>query len=131
MTADTHGPFGRVVLVPKSHPRRSDGDGFRERLADWLLFMVPMFIAEQRSASAKEIERARGEALEQIASHGDDLQYGGRYQGPSRTALAKGIAILASAEGGITTLGVHACTAPHLHCPGDHQSTPGPAKDKK
>ncbi|MFZ3494543.1 hypothetical protein ACODT5_15190 [Streptomyces sp. 5.8] len=121
MAADPHGPFGCVVLSPKeSRPtgnRPVHDDGFRERLADWLLLMVPLFIAEQHNASAEEIDRARTDALEQIASHGDDLQFGGKHQGSSRTALAKGFAILARAEGGVTALGVHACTAPHSHCP--------------
>ncbi|MEU6405407.1 hypothetical protein [Streptomyces sp. NPDC046985] len=131
MSADAHGPLGRVVLDPESRTNGTDGDGFRERLADWLLFMVPMFIAEQRDASAKEIEFARVEALEQIASHGDDLQFGGRHQGTSRTALAKGFAVLARAEGGVSALGVHACTAPHLHCPGERHGAPDLAKAKK
>ncbi|MEU9255758.1 hypothetical protein AB0D66_28405 [Streptomyces sp. NPDC048270] len=121
MVAESHGPFGCAMLAPgERSPTRSRSardDGFRERLADWLLFMVPLFIAEQRNASPEEIDRARAYALEQIASHGDDLQFGGKHQGSSRTALAKGFAILARAEGGVTALGVHACTAPHPHCP--------------
>jgi hypothetical protein len=131
MTADTHGPFGCVVLDPESPTSGVDSEGFRERLADWLLFMVPMFIAEQRNASVEEIERARAEALEQVASHGDDLQFGGKHQSSSRTALAKGFAVLARAEGGITALGVHACTAPHPRCPGRRHGAPDLTKAKK
>ncbi|MFE9428985.1 hypothetical protein ACFYNO_39250 [Kitasatospora sp. NPDC006697] len=124
MTADSHGPFGLVLLDPKARTVAPSDDGFRERLADWLLFMVPMFISEQRNATAEEIDRARSDALEQIASHGDDLQFGGRHQGSSRTALAKAFAVLARAEGGVTALGVHACTAPHPFCPGERATTP-------
>ncbi|WP_327378671.1 hypothetical protein OG393_32675 (plasmid) [Streptomyces sp. NBC_01216] len=124
MTGDSHGPFGLVLLDPKALNGAPTDDGFRERLADWLLFMVPMFISEQRNASAEEIDRARSDALEQIASHGDDLQFGGKHQSSSRTALAKGFAILARAEGGLTALGVHACTAPHPFCPGERAITP-------
>lgn len=123
MSLDTHGPFGRVVLDP-TRTSGTSSDGFRERLADWLLMMIPMFIAEQRDASDEEIERARVEALEQIASHGDDLQFGGKHRSSSRTGLAKGFAVLARAEGGVSALGVHACTAPHLHCPGERHSAP-------
>ncbi|MCM2430909.1 hypothetical protein [Streptomyces sp. RKAG337] len=128
--AKPHGPFGCVVLAPptsrpQSPTRPTRDDQFHERLADWLLFMVPMFIAEQRNASDQEMERARTDALEQIASHGDDLQFGGKHQGSSRTALAKGFAILARAEGGVTALGVHACTVPHAYCPA--QPHPGPS----
>ena len=124
MPVEPHGPFGCVALVreerePRRVPRSAQPDEqFSALLADWLLFMVPMFIAELRHATDGEIEQASADALEQIASHGDDLQYGGRHQGSSRTALAKALAILARAEGGVTVLGVHACIAPHTGCPG-------------
>lgn len=134
MASDSHGPFGCVVLAPaEGRPtgtRPVRDDGFQERLADWLLLMVPLFIAEQRNASAEAIDRARTDALEQIASHGDDLQFGGKCQGSSRTALAKGFAILARAEGGVTALGVHACTAPHSYCP-QQADAPEPTKETK
>jgi hypothetical protein len=122
VTTESYGPFGCVVAAPRGvqPPRRhtTRDDQFRDRLVDWLTFMVPMFIAELRNASDEELERARTDALEQIASHGDDLQYGGKHQASSRTALAKAFAILARADGGVTALGVHACLRPHEGCPG-------------
>ena len=123
MNPESHGLFGCVVLVRKDDTERVPQRGqpneeFSVLLADWLTFMVPLFIAELRHMTDEEIRRARADALEQIASHGDDLQYGGRHQGSSRTALAKALAILARAEGGVTALGVHACLAPHVDCPG-------------
>ncbi|MGW4894592.1 hypothetical protein ACWEQL_20300 [Kitasatospora sp. NPDC004240] len=120
--SDSYGPFGCVVTAPnnsRSHRPDAAGDrGFHARLTSFLLFMVPMFIAELRDASEEQIDRAREDALEQIASHGDDLQFGGTHQRSSRTALAKGFAVLARAEGGVTALGVHACLHPHEGCPG-------------
>jgi len=123
LNPESHGPFGYVALVREDStrqvPRRGQpNEEFSILLADWLTFMVPLFVAELRHTTDEEIQRARADALEQIASHGDDLQYGGRHQGSSRTALAKALAILARAEGGVTVLGVHACLAPHVDCPG-------------
>ncbi|MCX5216212.1 hypothetical protein OG689_44560 [Kitasatospora sp. NBC_00240] len=125
MPTDRPSPFGCVVLTPSSdtanRPRRStrdDDTSFRERLADFLIFLVPLCIAELSTASDQEIDHVRTHALEQIASHGDDLQFGGKHQRSSRTALAKALAVLARAEGGVTALGVHACLAPHEGCPG-------------
>jgi hypothetical protein len=126
MPAESYGPLGCVVHAgPEDQSptraksgRAAPGEQFSALLADWLCFMVPMFIAELRNASDEQIEHERAKALEQIANHGDDLQFGGKHQGSSRTALAKGLAILARAEEGVTALGIHACTAPHIGCPG-------------
>jgi len=113
-------PFGLVVLVPQRAEAASPQDRlFREQLAGFLTALVPLFIAEQRQAPASDIERMRLDALDQIAHHGDALQFGGRHATASRTALAKGLAVLARAEGGVTILGIHACIARHDGCPGE------------
>jgi hypothetical protein len=129
MTGDPYRPFGCVVAVPDHTRQTGGGPGsrFGERLTSWLTFMVPMFIAELKDASDEQIDRARKDALDQIASHGDALQFGGEHRGSSRVALAKSFAILARAEGGVTALGVHACLHPHEGCPGRHRASGPPA----
>jgi hypothetical protein len=114
-----HGPFGLVVLDPESETSAP------ATWTDWLLFMVPLCISEMRNASEVEIDKVRAEAGEQIANHGDDAQFGGRHQASARTALAKGLALLAHAEGGVSAFGIHACTTSHDACPGER---PAPAK---
>ncbi|MCX4481827.1 hypothetical protein OOK44_36230 [Streptomyces cellulosae] len=127
--SDSHGPFGLVVRVPtpdrRPHPEHAPWTGaFPERLADFLTGLIPLFIAELAAATDEQLQQARDAALEQIANHGDDLQFGGEHRRSSRTALAKAFALLARAEGGVTALGVHACTAVHEGCPGLRPSHP-------
>ncbi|MGA5442502.1 hypothetical protein ACPCKW_23700 [Streptomyces griseoincarnatus] len=118
----SHGAFGLVVRVPvadvRPHPEHAPWRGaFPERLADFLVGLIPLFIAELAHATDEQIGQVRDGALEEIPHHGDDLQFGGEHRRSSRTALAKAFAILARAEGGVTALGVHACTAVHEGCP--------------
>ncbi|WP_159399787.1 hypothetical protein [Streptomyces alboflavus] len=118
------GPLGRVVRVPQD----PDADEayrallphahLRELLPDFLCFLVPIAIHELSSASAEHLAALRTELIEDIAAHGDDLMFGGRDQKSARVALVKALAILATAEGGVTILGVHACTEEHEGCPG-------------
>lgn len=61
----------------------------------WLLFMVPLCIAEFRDLPEFEIARVSARAADLIACHGDDAQYGGHHQRSARTAIAKGLAVLA------------------------------------
>ncbi|MFM9462653.1 hypothetical protein ACKI1K_07340 [Streptomyces scabiei] len=132
MPSDSIGVFGRVVRVRDS----TDTDEavrtllprpqFRTGLADFLCFLVPLAIEEQSRLSSERIDGMREELLDTIAAHGDDLQFGGTHQKSARVALAKALALLATAEGGVTILGVHACTAVHEGCPGfkPRESTP-------
>ncbi|MHC3392860.1 hypothetical protein ACLQ2E_25845 [Streptomyces lavendulocolor] len=90
----------------------------------WLLFMVPLCIAELREVSEPDIERLAARAVDLISSHGDDAQYGGHHQRSARTAIAQGLAVLARADGGVTALGIHACVRPHLDCPGHSPAHP-------
>ncbi|MBF6333500.1 hypothetical protein [Nocardia transvalensis] len=120
-TGDTYSPFGYVAAVSRdatSTPTRdSRAEWFANNLVQFLLFMVPLCIQEMHDWPADRIDRARRDAVHEIACHGDDLQFGGGHQRSSRTALARALAILARAEGGGTTLGVHACLRPHIDCP--------------
>lgn len=120
---EPHGPFGRVVTSP-----RSSATPASPTWVTWLLFMVPLCIAELRGRPEPEIKRVSERAADLIASHGDDAQYGGQYQRSARTAIAKGLAVLARAEGGVTALGIHACIHPHVGCPGDTTVHPRPSQ---
>lgn len=118
-----HGPFGLVVASPGSSAPRT--------WTDWLLFMVPLFISQMQDITEAKAARMREEAADLIASHGDDAQYGGQHQAGARTAIAKALALLARADGGVTALGVHACLQPHAGCPGRSNDTPPTPEAKK
>ncbi|MEV4505461.1 hypothetical protein [Streptomyces klenkii] len=127
-----HGPSGCVVLDPDrprpSRVRRGGrDDDFDGRVQLYLIGVVPLVIAELRNAGIGEVVRLRVEAVHELGSHGDDLQYGGRHQESSRRALATAIGILAHADGGVTAFGVHACTGPHEGCPGARLPVGSPA----
>lgn len=119
------GPFGLVIAdpgyaIPPTSTNRQGraAETFRANLVDVLLGMVPLSIAEIRTWSDHRRNIARQKAVDTIASHGDDLQFGGRQRGAALGALAQGIALGAYAPGGVTQLGIHACTRPHTGCPG-------------
>lgn len=80
---DSHGPFGRVVTAPGNV-----ATGASSTWVTWLLFMVPLCIAELREVSEPDIERLAARAVDLISSHGDDAQYGGHHQRSARTAIA-------------------------------------------
>jgi len=126
-----HPRIGRVVRIPPRTPptgsrRTEPEERFKDGLAMFLEFLVPLRMSELTHLSEEEIAPLRIAALEQIASHGDVLQYGGKGQREARTALVTALAILASAEGGIDALGVHACAAPHAGCPANRTSDTTP-----
>ncbi|WP_240509216.1 hypothetical protein [Streptomyces agglomeratus] len=123
---DTHGPFGRVVTAPEDSPTSASSTW-----VTWLLFMVPLCIAELRGFSEPEIARVSARAADLISSHGDDAQYGGHHQRSARTAIAQGLAVLARADGGVTALGIHACMRPHVGCPGTSPARPSPSKHEE
>jgi hypothetical protein len=121
MPSDSIGVFGRVVRVRDS----TDTDEAVRTLLPGPRFRTGA-IEEQSHLSSERIDGMREELLDTIAAHGDDLQFGGTHQKSARVALAKALALLATAEGGVTILGVHACTAVHEGCPGfkPRESTP-------
>lgn len=126
MSSKSFGPFGRVVRVgeetDEAYRPLLPNPRLRRGLADFLCFLVPLAIQEQSGLPARRIDAMREELIDMIAAHGDDLQFGGTHQKSARVALAKALAILATAEGGVTILGVHACTAEHEGCPGSTDS---------
>ena len=116
-----HRPFGCVVEVartPRSDPKN---EAFAANLTTTLLAVVPMWIATTRDWTAEQRQHAAPEAAQTIASHGDALQFGGKKGGQALNALAKGLALLAHAEGGVTALGIHACIQSHDSCPGEQR----------
>ncbi|WP_067469646.1 hypothetical protein [Nocardia amamiensis] len=113
-----HRPFGCVVEVartPRSDPK---DEAFAANLTTTLLALVPTWIATVRDWTTEQRQQATTEAAHTIASHGDALQFGGKKGGHALDALARGLALLAHAEGGVTALGIHACIEPHDSCPG-------------
>jgi len=68
---------------------------------------VAIYIDEMRNWTPEErIEAARG-CVEVVASHGDDLQYGGKFAADAFAKLACGLACLAYQPGGVTFMGTH------------------------
>jgi len=96
-------------------PRRQAD--FPPVLAIGLQVAVPLHILEQRTWPAERRQAAAAEAASFVGSHGDDLQFGGRLCAATFNALAAGLALLATAPGGVTFAGEHWCTAPHAGCP--------------
>lgn len=90
-----------------------------------LQLAVPLQIDALKSLTDDQRQRAAEEAAEIIATHGDDLQFGGRHCAEAFNALARGLALGAAAPGGITFAGLHWCTTPHPECP---HATPATSK---
>jgi hypothetical protein len=86
---------------------------------------VPLHLFEQAGWDDARRLAAAAEAADTVASHGDDLQFRGKYCAQAFNALARGLAVLAAAPGGVTFRGRHWCTRPHSGCPrgesGDEQ----------
>ncbi|MGW4720904.1 hypothetical protein [Nocardia sp. NPDC004260] len=116
-------PFGCVVEVDRTPRPDPKDEAFAANLTTTLLALVPPWIATVRTWTTEQRQHAAPEAAQTIASHSDTLQFDGNKTGQALNALAKGLAILAHTEGGITALGVHACLQPHDSCPG-HQREP-------
>jgi hypothetical protein len=83
-----------------------------ELLAITLEAAVPLRIHEIRGWSTEErIARAR-ECAPVLASHGDDLQFGGKRTQEAFAALVTGLACLAYQPGGVRFMGRTWCAAP-------------------
>jgi hypothetical protein len=78
---------------------------------------VPLEIAKMRSWTHEARQRHAQGAADVIATHGDDLQFGGRHCTEAFAALTRGLAVLAYQPGGVDFAGLHFCTAPHAGCP--------------
>lgn len=77
-----------------------------------LQLAVPMWIEQLRNVGGQIPYDERDRIIEQINSKGDDLQYGGKRGSAAQAfnAMAKGLAALAYAPGGVTFAGQHWCT---------------------
>jgi hypothetical protein len=80
-------------------------------LATTLEVAVPLRIAEYRAQGATHIhEDVRRQLVEMIAAHGDDIIYKSKKPGGTAdafNALARALALLSFAPGGVTFLGIH------------------------
>jgi hypothetical protein len=103
----------RIRLVPETRHAQAPN------LPDFLLMALPFAIwdTQKLDPTSPEYERLRREATDAIASHGDDLQFGGRHAAATAGKLVQGLALLAGAPGGVTFAGVHACLEDHEGCP--------------
>jgi hypothetical protein len=100
----------------------ADPDGFRDRLAEAIMALLPYAFAEQVQLSDTEINAKAQFYAGVLASRGDVLQYADGLKIKRRgelDILAEAFACLARTEGGLSYLGVHACIAPHDDCPAD------------
>lgn len=55
------------------------------------------------------LKTAAEASAEAVASHADDLLYGGKHCASTHAALARGLAVLSFAPGGVSILGWHWC----------------------
>lgn len=86
-------------------------------LATALSCAVPLHIQQLRGLPPDQLADIAHTSATTVATHGDDLQYGGRHCAQAFTALARGLAAAAlTAWGGITVAGMHWCHTPA--CPG-------------
>jgi hypothetical protein len=68
---------------------------------------VPLRILEMRDWTVERRMQTARECADVIASHGDDLQYGGKHTADAFNKLALGLACLAYAPGGVRFHGMH------------------------
>lgn len=93
-----------------------------ENSAQWLKDMlgafVPLEILQMHLVPRAALQQMASEAAEIIASHGDDLMFGGKHCAATYTALNNGLAAAALlAPAGIDFMGLHFCARPHPECP--------------
>jgi hypothetical protein len=107
MNADVPGPRPRAELAAlrvEVEPRREPQT---EALLISLDLAVPLQIMEvQGQSEAWRMGEAR-RCADVVATHGDDLQFGGKYCAPAFNSLARGLALGAMVPGGVTFMGRH------------------------
>jgi hypothetical protein len=91
-------------------------------LGETLRFTVPFHIAEVRDRPVAWLVGEAKRAATILATHGDDMQFGGKHSGEAFNALARGLACAALvADGGVTYAGLHWCRDPLCRDPAaDH-----------
>lgn len=98
-----------MTLWPRDEIRDPGASLRTEILRASLEAAVPIAIHDLRYHTWEELQRLASESSTVIASHGDDLQFGGKKCASTFAALARGLAALAYAPGGVTFLGLHWC----------------------
>lgn len=81
-----------------------------EALKSILPAAVPLWIHEFKGLPWSEVQAIATESSQFIAEHGDNILFRGPKKGDTANAfnhLARGIAVLAFAPGGVTTMGMH------------------------
>lgn len=94
-------------------------------LVESLWFAVPFHIAEVRHRETRWLVGEAKRMATVVASHGDDLQYGGKHCAEAFNAFARSLACAALvADGGVSFAGLHWCAAPRCRDPlADHPET--------
>jgi len=96
---------------------------------------VPTWMRGLRNWHVEDLLAAAAADSQTVATHGDDLQYGGKHCKDTFHALARGLAITAlQADGGVDFLGLHWCAIPHCRAATrfDHaEDTGGPGHETR
>jgi hypothetical protein len=79
----------------------------QELLTASLEVAVPLRIFEIRDWTLKKRMEVARHCAEVVASHGDDLQFGGKHTADAFNKLALGLAVMAYQPGGVTFMGRH------------------------
>lgn len=113
------GPAHKSSSSAEGHrPRPSQAGTARGLLQTMLRFSVPLQIFEIRNRSTEELQRLAQEASQMVASHGDDLMFGGKHCAETFNSLATGLAAAALIlPGGVDWMEMHFCTQGHEGCP--------------
>lgn len=86
-----------------------------------LLLAVPLHIHEITGNPPEWLLGEARRCADVVASHGDDLQFGGKHCARAFNAVARGLACAALvADGGATFLDLHWCRTPGCPGPGAH-----------
>jgi hypothetical protein len=94
-------------------------------LLETLRLAVPMHCHELRGIPPEQLREIAQQASTTVATHGDDLMFGGTYCAEAFNALARGLAVLAlTAWGGVTFRGAHWCSNPTCSDPDAHHDQP-------
>lgn len=72
-------------------------------------FAVPLAINDLARLPWSLVEQVAHAAAEQVGTHADDLQFGGKHCKAAFAALARGLAACSFAPGGVHFCGVHWC----------------------
>lgn len=93
-------------------------DAFYGNVQAALAGLVPLAVADLARTTFEERAAYAEGAVELIAGHADQLMFASSRSKPTGvlSAIARSLAVLAYQPGGVTALGVHACTRPHPGC---------------